>query len=188
MPFNLYETPIGTQSYSSARPLHHLVKADGSINFPVIGKFQVAGLTTNELTTKLASVLEVFIKKPVINIQLLNFKVTVLGEVNKPVSYAVANGRITILEAIGLAGDLTIYGKRKTVSLIREKEGKRTFVTIDLTNKALFNSPYYYLAQNDVIYVEPNKAKINGSAVGANSGVIVSSISILISIIAILLK
>jgi polysaccharide export outer membrane protein len=91
------------------------------------------------------------------------------------------------LEAIGLAGDLEIHGQRKNVMLIREQNGKRVFVNIDLTNKALFASPYFYLAQNDVLYVEPNKVDVNGSAVGANTGVILGSISILLSIITILL-
>ena len=128
------------------------------------------------------------INKPIVNIRLTNFKVTVLGEVTKPGTYPVANERISIIEAIGLAGDLTIQGKRTTVTLVREVQGERKFVTIDLTNKKLFNSPYYYLAQNDVIYVEPNKTKVNSSAVGSNAGLILSSISTLISLIAILTR
>jgi polysaccharide export outer membrane protein len=119
---------------------------------------------------------------------LTNFKVTVLGEVKTPGTFEIPNERISIIDAIGLAGDLTIHGKRKTVTLIREQNGKRMFVNIDLTNKELFSSPYFYLSQNDVIYIEPNKTKVNSSAIGANTGVIVSSISILISLVAILIK
>ena len=141
-------------------------------------------LDVKSLSEKLGS----YITKPIVNIRLTNFKITVLGEVKTPGTYPVANERISIIEAIGLAGDLTIQGKRTTVMLVREVQGERKFVTIDLTNKQLFNSPYYYLAQNDVIYVEPNKTKINSSAVGSNAGLILSSISTLISLIAILTR
>lgn len=185
IPFNLYETPMIGNSVSSAKPLTYLVDADGAIQFPVIGKLIVKDSTTKELTEKLSAILETYIKDPIINIRITNFKVTVLGQVNSPGSYPVQNERISIIEAIGLAGDLEIHGKRKNVMLIREQQGKRVFVAIDLTNKALFNSPYYYLAQNDVIYVEPNKTQINASAVGPNIGIIFSSISLLLSVITI---
>jgi polysaccharide export outer membrane protein len=111
-----------------------------------------------------------------------------MGEVKTPGTYTIPNERITLVEALGLAGDLTIQAKRSSVLLIRENNGKRDFVTIDLTNMEVFKSPYYYLAQNDVIYVEPNKTKINSSAVGSGSGILISSISVLISLIAILTK
>lgn len=185
IPFNLYETPMIGNSGSNAKPLTYLVDADGAIQFPVIGKLIVKDSTTKELTEKLSAILETYIKDPIINIRITNFKVTVLGQVNSPGSYPVQNERISIIEAIGLAGDLEIHGKRKNVMLIREQQGKRVFVAIDLTNKALFNSPYYYLAQNDVIYVEPNKTQINASAVGPNIGIIFSSISLLLSVITI---
>ena len=106
-----------------------------------------------------------------------------MGEVKLPGTYTVPNERITLIEALGLAGDLTIQAKRSPILLIREKNGKREFITVDLTNKALFNSPYYYLAQNDVLYVEPNKAKVNSGAVGQGTSVLLSSIGILISLI-----
>lgn len=188
IPFNLYETPMIGNMNSSAKPITYLVNADGEINFPVLGKFKVAGLTTKEANEKLTNTLSEYIKNPIVNMRLTNFKVTVMGEVQHPGSYTVPNERISILDAIGLASDLTIHGKRKTVLLIREQNGKRMFVNIDLTNKQLFSSPYFYLSQNDVIYVEPNKTKVNSSAVGANTAVIVSSISIVISLIAILLN
>lgn len=182
--FNLYETT----STTNPRPLTYLVNSAGEINFPVIGKIVVKDITTKELTEKLTIILSEYIIKPIINIRLTNFKITVMGEVKTPGTYPVSNERITIVEALGLAGDLNIQGKRNTVLLIREQEGKRTFITVDLTTKKLFNSPYYYLAQNDVLYVEPNKTKINSSAVGSNAGVIISSISMLISLIAILIR
>lgn len=134
------------------------------------------------LTQKLSE----YLKNPIVNIRLKNFKITVLGEVKMPGTYLIANERITLLEAIGLAGDLNIQAKRSKIKLIREQQGKRTLTTFDLTSKDLFNSPYFYLAQNDVVYVEPNKTKMNSSVVGPNSGIIISSISTLISLIAIL--
>ncbi|MGV8947309.1 MAG: polysaccharide biosynthesis/export family protein [Lutibacter sp.] len=188
LPFNLYETPVLGNTMTNAKPLTYLVNSDGEINFPVLGKIKAEGYTTKELTNKLTEALAVYIKKPIVNIRLTNFKITVLGEVKVPGTYPVPNERISILEAIGLAGDLTIQGKRQTVVLIREQGGKRTFVDIDLTSKEMLNSPYFYLAQNDVLIVEPNKSKINSSAVGANTGIILTSISFLISIVAILIR
>ncbi|MDO9275288.1 MAG: polysaccharide biosynthesis/export family protein [Lutibacter sp.] len=185
MPFNLYE---GGSTTTTLKPITYLVNSDGEINFPVLGKIKVEGFTTKEITNHLTETLAVYIKNPIVNIRLTNFKVTVLGEVKSPGTYPVPNERISILEAIGLAGDLTIQGKRKTVVLIREQNGKRTFIDIDLTSREILNSPYFYLAQNDVLIVEPNKSKINSSAVGANTGIILTSISFLISIVAILIR
>ena len=181
--FNLVE-----QSGTTTRALPYLVNAVGEVNFPVLGILKVAGLTTKQLTDQLELKLAEYIVKPVVNIRLTNFKVTVLGEVKKPGTYTVANERISIVEALGLAGDLTIQGERANVLLIRELNGKRITVPIDLTSVELFSSPYYYLAQNDVLYVKPNKAKINSSVIGANTGVIFSSISILISIVTLLTR
>ncbi|ARV06768.1 hypothetical protein BTO04_08750 [Polaribacter sp. SA4-10] len=184
--FNLYETP-GTRT-NNAKPLNYLVDSEGEINFPVVGPIKVAGFTTKQVTQNLTSTLGAYLVNPIVNIRLINFKVTVMGEVKSPGTYTIPNERITIVEALGLAGDLNIQGKRSTVLLIREQEGKRAFITMDLTNKKLFNSPYYYLAQNDVIYVEPNKTKINSSAVGTNTSIIVSSVSLLITLLALLTR
>lgn len=181
-PFNIYET----QNNGVARPLPYIVNANGYIIFPAIGKFMVSGLTLTEITEELNTKLLPFLNDPIINIRLLNFKVSVIGEVRAPGSYTILNERINIVEALALAGDLTIYGKRSSITLIREKNGKRTFIDIDLTNRALFNSPYYYLTQNDVLYVEANKTRVNSSVIGPNTYILVSSLSILISLIAIL--
>ncbi|SNR29997.1 polysaccharide export outer membrane protein [Lutibacter agarilyticus] len=187
MPFNLYETPMIGTAAANVKPLTYLVDAGGHIQFPVIGQLKVAGTTTMELTEKLRTLIAAYIKNPIINIRMTNFRVTVLGQVKAPGTYSVPNERITIIEAIGLAGDLEIHGKRKNVMLIREQNGQRMFVNIDLTNKELFSSPYFFLSQNDVIYVEPNKVQVNASAVGANTGVIISVTSILLSLISIFL-
>lgn len=187
IPFNLYEAPVLGNSISNATPINYLVNVNGVINFPILGAVEVAGFTTNELTHKFDKILTDYITNPILNIRITNFKVSVLGEVNSPGSIEVLNERISIIEAIGLAGDLTIYGKRKSILLIREAEGKKEFITLDLTNKKMFDSPYYYLKQNDVIYVAPNKTKVNASAVGPNTGVILSSVSVLIALLALLL-
>lgn len=184
IPFNTFET----QSNGISRPLPYIVNAEGNIHFPSIGKFKVAGFTINEITEDLYNKLLPFLNNPIINIRLDNFKVSVLGEVRTPGSYTVSTERINIIEAIALAGDLTIYGKRKSISLIREQDGKRTINQIDLTNRELFNSPNFYLAQNDIIYVESNKTKVNSSKVGPNTAIILSSISILISLAALIIK
>lgn len=188
IPFNLYETPIVVGVVSNPIPFKYLVNADGEINFPVLGTIKVKGLSTKKLTAYLTKTLAGYLKSPIVNVRLTNFKVTVLGEVKSPGSYTIPNERISIIEAIGLAGDLTIQGLRSTVLLIREQEGERKFVTIDLTNKELFNSPYFYLAQNDVIYIEPNKTKLNSSVIGSNTGVILSSVSILITLLTLLTR
>ena len=188
LPFNLYETPVSANFVQVAVPITHLVNPDGIIFFPVIGELEVGGLTVKELNIKLSKILDSYIKNPIVNIRLTNFKVRVLGEVVRPGSFNIENERISIIDAIALAGDLTIYGERKNVTLIREQNGKRFSVNIDLTSQELFNSPYFYLSQNDVVYVAPNKTRVNSSAVGPNTSVIISSISILISLVAIFIR
>ena len=178
--FNLYEAPSAA---GNPKLLPYLVDSDGNINFPVLGKLTVAGVTTQQLGDQITQALTTYLVAPIVNVRLTNFKITVMGEVKSPGTFAIPNERITLVEALGLAGDLTIQAKRSIVLLIREKNGTRDFVTIDLTNKALFNSPYYYLAQNDVLYVEPNKTKVNSAAVGASTSVMLSSIGIIISLI-----
>ncbi len=184
VPFNVFEA----QGTINQRPLPYIMNIDGEINFPGVGTYKILGMTTKELTDDLTLRLEPFLKDPIVNVRLENFKITVMGEVRSPGSYTIQNERVTIVEAIGLAGDLNIQAKRKEVTLIREQEGKRIFVPIDLTRKDLFNSPYFYLAQNDVIYVEPNKARINSSGVGTNTAVIISSLTLLVSVTAIILR
>jgi polysaccharide biosynthesis/export protein len=188
IPFNLYETPVVGNAFSNAKPLTYLVNVDGAINFPVLGTIHVKGETKKGLTSKLKTLLIVHIKEPTINIRLVNFQVSVIGEVTKPGTFIIKDEQITVLEALGLAGDLTIYGERKLVLLIREVDSEREFVTIDLTNKELFNSPYYYLKQNDVIYVTPNRTRVNSSSVGPNTAIILSSVSVLIALLPIIIK
>jgi polysaccharide export outer membrane protein len=184
VPFNIIET----RGNQMIRQIPYIVNVSGKINFPVLGEIKVAELTTKEVTALIYQKLLKYLNEPTVIVQLVNFKISVLGEVTSPGSYNITNERINLLEALALAGDLTIYGKRKTVTLIRENNGIREFIPIDLTNKELFNSPYYFLAQNDIIYVEGNKTRVNSSKVGPNTAIIVSSLSILISLVAILAR
>lgn len=149
-------TTVGSTTASG-----YLVDSRGCITFPVFGTLRVAGLTTNELADTLEQRLiqAHYITDPEVSVRMLNYKVTVLGEVARPGQVPVAGERITLLEALAYCGDLTIYGQRKNVMIIRDADGRRTIASVDLTDQALMQSPYYYLQQNDVVYVEPNKMK-----------------------------
>lgn len=139
----------------------YLVNHDGDIIFPVLGKIHVLGLTHNELAKLIENQLisQGHITDPVVTVKLMNFKVCVLGDVTRPGQLVVAGERLTIFEALSMVGDLTIYGQRHNVTIIREENGVRTIGEVDLSSKSVFDSPYYYLHQNDVIYVEPNMRK-----------------------------
>ena len=161
----------------------YLVDASGTIDFPVLGKLKVGGLSRSELMKLLETKISSYIKNPIINIRLTNFKVSVQGEVTVPGTYSINSDRVTLIEAISMAKDLTIYGKRDNILVIREVNGLKSYTRVDITKADFINSPFYYLAQNDVVYVEPNKTRINGAAVGANTGVIISITSLLITVI-----
>ncbi len=159
-PYNSGTIPsTGSTNYSEVIN-GYLVNKQGFINFPVLGNLKVVGLTTSQVKDTLLTRLTKYLETPIINVRLLNYKVTVLGEVSHPAVYSISSERISVIDAIGMAGDLTIYGKRENVLLIREEDGKRTFIRLDLNSSNLFQSPYYYLKQNDIVYVEPSKAKV----------------------------
>lgn len=151
--------PLGTENTNSNPVFGYRVNTAGEINLPYIGRIKVIGTTTDDLATKLTPQLEQYLKQPIVNVRILNFKISVIGDVLRPDIFTVQNERITIIEALGLAGDLNITAKRKNVLLIREYDGKREYMPIDLTSKKIFTSPYYYLQNNDVIYVEPDRTK-----------------------------
>lgn len=138
----------------------YLVDREGNVMLPLVGKVQVKGKTTDQVREDIRTKASVYYKEPVVNVRFANFKITVLGEVNRPSSYIMPNEKVTILDALGVAGDLTIYGKRENVMVIREKDNKKELVRLNLNSSDLFKSPYYYLQQGDVVYIEPNKAKI----------------------------
>jgi polysaccharide biosynthesis/export protein len=138
----------------------YLVDSDGYVILPIIGKILVKGKTTNIVRDEIRAKAAEFYKDPIVAVRLANFKITVLGEVTRPSSYVMPNEKVSILDALGMAGDLTIYGKRENVLLIRENNGKKEFVRFNLNESKLFASPYFYLQQGDVLYVEPNKSKV----------------------------
>lgn len=166
--------------------LGYLVDSSGQINFPVLGEISLRGLTLVAAEDTLQNRLLRYLESPLVNIRFLNYKITVLGEVNQPGTYSIPNQQITLLQALGLAGDMTIFGKRTNVLVIREKDGKREYGRINLNNsESLFNSPFYHLQQNDVVYVEPRKSKVYNSdqAILRNVSIVVTILSAL-SIIA----
>ncbi len=134
----------------------YLVDKSGYINFPVIGKVLLTGLTKEQATDKLTSEIKAHVKNPIVNVRFLNFKITVIGEVNAPSTFTVETEKINVLEALGLAGDMTSFGKRENVLIIREQQGVRRATRINLNNKEVLNSPFFYLQQNDIVYVEPS--------------------------------
>jgi len=142
------------------QPLGYLVDTDGQIEIPLIGKLKVGGLRTTDAADTIRIRLQNFLKEPSVIVRNLNFKVSVLGEVKMPAIYVIPDEKITLPEVLSLAGDLTIYGNRSNVMIVREENGKREYARLDLTSREVFNSPYYYLRKNDLIYVEPVKAKM----------------------------
>jgi polysaccharide export outer membrane protein len=151
-----------TVTGSSTESGGYLVGADGTIQLPVLGFIKAAGLTKKDLKDNITNLIlsKKLLIDPLVEIRFLNYEVTVLGEVARPTVITVPSEKISLLKALGLAGDLTIYGKRENVLLIREENGEKKTRHIDLNSSNFFNSPYYYLQPNDVVYVQPNKAKV----------------------------
>jgi len=190
-PFNLVSSlGVGAtmQTADLAQRPTYTVDQEGNITLPMLGKVQVAGLTRLQAIDKLRTDLGQYIKDPGVNMNFNNFRISVLGEVAHPGSFVMPTERVTVLEALGMAGDLTIRGVRQNVMLIREKDGQKMMHRLDLTKQETLNSPYYYLAQNDVIYVEPNKSQINNSKLGANTNIIISIAGLIITVISVLTR
>ncbi len=187
-PFNLEAVSSSTSVIDARGTLKiqtYLIDTDGNIEFPVLGLIKLGGLTRSEANTKLKGMLAEYITNPIVNIRLANFTITVLGDVNNPGTFTIQDERISITEAIGLAGDLTIFGRRDNIMLIREVNGEKRFARFDLSSINVVNDSYYYLAQNDVIYIEPNKSKIRSSNYNQNNSVLLSAIGTLTTIMAI---
>lgn len=180
LPIVSYSSPMSEQVYGVQALQPYVVDKDGCINFPVLGRLKVEGLTRIELVDLLTEKIKTYVQDPIVNLKFMNFNVTILGEVNRPGQYQVSNERTTVLDAIGLAGDLTAYGKRNDILISREVNGKLEFKRLNLNDASIFNSPYYYVQQNDVIYVEPNSVK---SVSSQNVPLYLSSISTLATIV-----
>lgn len=149
----------GGGAANSAQNLGYLVDMSGFIDYPVIGKIKVSGLTLRQLKDLLADKLKAYVKEPVVEANIINFRVTVFGEVARVGQIVAANQKISILDAIAAAGDIPITGRKDNVLIIRETEGKREYARVNLNSRTLFSSPYYYLKQNDIIYVEPARIR-----------------------------
>ena len=181
-PFNLVNS--GTDA-----PQQHLVDNQGNINFPVLGEIHVGGLTKLEIENLIIDKLKVYLKEaPLVTVRIVNYRISVLGEVAKPGSFVVSNEKINLLEALAMAGDLTIYGMRDNVKLIRTgQDNKQEIITFDLNKTETVMSPYYQLQQNDIVYVTPNKTKAKNSDIGVSTGLWISGVSVLLSITNLLL-
>ncbi|MCF2487373.1 polysaccharide biosynthesis/export family protein [Dyadobacter sp. CY347] len=159
--FSTTSISYGTGSNNARQPFGYLVDSEGNIELPLVGKIHVEGLKMQAAADTIRNRLLVYLKEPSVNIKNINFKVSVLGEVNRPAVYVIPDEKITLPEVLSLAGDLTIYGRRNNIMIIREEMGERQYARIDLTSRDIFESPFYNLHKNDVIYVEPIKARMN---------------------------
>ena len=188
-PMTAYLTPLeeGTGVQQSISVQTYTVDYDGTINFPVIGRIPLAGLTKSQAIRNINKLVSDHVDDPVISLKIMSFQVTVLGEVLRPGLVSIKQEKISILDAIGAAGDLTIYANRKNVLLIRENDnGVDEFIRFDLTKSDIFTSPYYYLQQNDKIIVEPNKTRQLESKYGVADGYKFSMYSMMFSAISII--
>ena len=193
IPFNLTVASnagiaVSTSSYVTTQPVlqPYLVDNEGNINFPVLGELKLGGLTKREAEQLIIDKLKPYMKEtPIVTVRMVNYKISVIGEVTRPGTFTISNEKVNLLEALAMAGDMTVYGLRDNVKLIREDaNGKQQIVTLDLNNAETILSPYYWLQQNDIVYVEPNKTKGNQSAINQNNSMSVwlTGVSILASI------
>lgn len=189
-PFNLPAVSFSTTNTVVGNPQqqNYLIDNSGFIDFPILGKIKIAGLSRAEAIKLLKDRLDPeYVKKPTINIRISNFTVTILGDVKKPGTYTVPDERITVLEVIGLAGDLNISGVRD-IEVIREENKEKKVYKIDLRSKKVFSSPAYYLQQNDVVYIKPNKSSYQDAAYNKNTGLFISLSSVLVALISVLTR
>lgn len=188
--YNLNRVNGNNYDVSPGNPVvGYLVDAQGEIHLPLVGAMKVAGLTTSDVSRQLQAKLQTYLKQPIVNLRIINFKVSVFGDVLKPDVYNVQNERITIPEALSLAGDLNITAIRTNVLLVREQNGKRQYIPIDLTSKAIFNSPYFYLKNNDVIYVQADKTKFATVDRGyRTASLVLSGLSVLAIVLSTILR
>jgi polysaccharide export outer membrane protein len=156
-PFNLVQAGAGGGGGAASPFTSYIVDENGEIDFPVLGKIALKDLTATEAKNKLVEFLKVYLKEPVVNLRFVNFRISVLGEVSNPGTFIISNDRITVLEALGMAGDLTPYSNRSNILVVREQNGIRQFGELNIQSSEIFNSEYYYLKQGDIIYIEPTK-------------------------------
>ena len=191
LPYNLFVSSSYEMRHSlTSQPTYqnYLVDNDGNIEFPIVGTIHVAGLTKKELENLIFDKIKgSFVTTPIVTVRFADFKISVLGEVASPGTYNINNDKVNIFQALALAKDMTIYGMRENVKVIREDvTGKTNVYELDLTDASVFTSPCYHLQQNDVVYVTPNKAKAKGSDVGSTTSLWFSATSILVSLTSLL--
>ena len=191
-PFNLAAVTYSSSSNSAigvAQQQTYLVDTKGEIEFPVLGKIKIGGLTRDEAINLLKGKLSPdYIKEPNINIRIANYKISVMGDVQRPGSYNIPNERITILDALALAGDVNISGQRNNILIIREEGTKKVQYRVDLRSNKLLTSPVYYLQQNDVVYVEPNYARIQSASANSSTSLFISITGLVITIVSLLTR
>lgn len=178
----IFNSPNSSTS-TAGTAVGFLVNTEGDIQFPMIGNIKAEGLTKNQLKNNIAKSLvdNKLLIDPIVTIRFINFRVTVLGEVNRPTVVVVPNEKISLLEALGLAGDMTIYASRNNVLVIREEKDQKIIKRLDLNSDEIFTSPYYYLQSNDIVYVEPNKTKVNSASAGMQwAPIVMSAISLML--------
>ena len=197
IPFNLTVASnagiaVSTSSYVTTQPVlqPYLVDNEGNINFPVLGELKLGGLTKREAEQLIIDKLKPYMKEtPIVTVRMVNYKISVIGEVTRPGTFTISNEKVNLLEALAMAGDMTVYGLRDNVKLIREDaNGKQQIVTLDLNKAETILSPYYWLQLNDIVYVTPNKAKARNSDVGNSTSLWFSATSILVSIVSLLVN
>lgn len=192
VPFNLTvatQNNVATTSTTTQPVLQqYLVDNDGKINFPVLGELKVGGLTKKEAEQMIVEMLKPYITEtPIVTVRMVNYKISVIGEVARPGTFTISNEKVNLLEALAMAGDMTVWGLRDNVKLIREgADGKQEIVTLDMNKAETILSPYYWLQQNDIIYVTPNKAKARNSDIGNSTSLWFSATSILVSLASLL--
>ena len=193
VPFNLTvatQNNVATTSTTTQPVLQqYLVDNDGKINFPVLGELKVGGLTKKEAEQMIVEMLKPYITEtPIVTVRMANYKISVIGEVARPGTFTISNEKVNLLEALAMAGDMTVWGLRDNVKLIREgADGKQEIVTLDLSKAEIVLSPYYWLQQNDIVYVTPTKTKARNSDVGNSTSLWFSATSVLVSLAGILI-
>lgn len=186
--YSIPNSNLVRQNQTSSNGSIYIVDNNGGIDFPVIGRIQTENKTIEELKETLKKELSNYIVNPQVSVKNTNYKVTVLGEVNRPGTYNIPDAQTTLLQAIGFAGDLTIYGKRNDILVLRNINGVVTKERIDLTKADFINSPFFYIQQNDVIVVSPNDTKQKASRLDPNAGIYISVASIVVTILALIFK
>lgn len=190
IPFNLIvASGRNSNNMSSTNLQQYLVDNNGNVDFPVLGPLHIGGLTKSQAEKLIKGKLRTYIKEdPIVNVRMTNYKISVMGEVASPGTFTITNEKVNIMEALAMAGDMTVYGQRNNVKLIREDaQGQRTIIPLDLNDAEIILSPYYYLQQNDVIYVIPNKTKAKNAGISNSTTVWFSVVGTLVSLVSLII-